>query len=135
MAHHRIDEETRNVLIASVAAWAVVVAGAVFEDAFAKFDPRSVAYFAAAVALYALAAYRMDRGTRAFILDLSRGTVLVAACLTVATLVTASLEHLAALAVFMAPLAAVACAATFEKLTTRPTKAPGKSPVGHRAAI
>jgi hypothetical protein len=134
MANHRIDEETRNVLIASVAVWGSIIATAVVEDLFGKFDARSAAYFAVAVSVYALAVYRLDRNLHAFIVGLSRGPIVTAACLTVATLTAASLAHVPALAVFLAPLATVASVAAFEKLTARPTKVPAKSPAGTRAA-
>ncbi|HEY2629038.1 MAG TPA: hypothetical protein VGI57_07915 [Usitatibacter sp.] len=135
MARHRIDEETRNVMLASLVVWASVVAGAAAGDVFSKFDAKAIAYFAAGVALYALAAFRMDREMHAYILDFSRGALAVAACLMVATLAAASLGHVPALAVFAAPLATVASAAAIGKLASRPTKARAKSPVGTRAAI
>jgi hypothetical protein len=135
MANQRIDEKTGNVVVASLAVWGSVVAGAAFEDAFGKFDARSVAYFAVGVALYALAAYRLDRGMHEFILHFSRRTIIAAAFLMAATLGVASLAHWPALAVFMAPLAVVACVAAVEKLATRATKVRGKSPAGNRAVI
>ena len=134
MTHHRIDEEPRNVLIASLAVWGSVVAGAVAADVFGKFDATSVASFAVGIALYALAAYRLDRAMHEFVLHFSRGTIVAVACLALATLVAASLGHVPGLAVFVAPFAAVASAAAVEKLTMRPTKGRAKSPVGTRAA-
>jgi peptidoglycan/LPS O-acetylase OafA/YrhL len=134
MASHRIHEETRNVVIASLAVWGSLVAGAALEGLFTKFDATSVAAFAVGVALYALAAYRLDRGMREFILKLSRGAIVAFACLAVAILVGASIRHVPALAVFAAPLAVVACAAAFERLATSPRKEPAKSPGVSRAA-
>jgi hypothetical protein len=134
MAIHRIADEPRNVLVASLAGWGFVVAWAALDGVFRKFEADSVAWFTLAVALYAWVAYRMDREVHTFIQGYSRAKIVAVACLTMATLVLASLGHMRALAVFAAPLAAIATAAAVEKLSTRPTKEPGKSPVGSRAA-
>ena len=132
--NHRIDEETGHVILAAIVAWATAVAGAAVEDVFGKFDARSVAIFTVAVALYALAAYRIDREVHAFIQHFPRGTIVAAASFVLAVLAVACLEHVPALAVFAAPLAAVAGAAAVEKLAARPTKARAKSPAATRAA-
>lgn len=130
----RIDEETARVLFAAIVAWATAVAAAAVEDVFGKFDAKSVAIFAVGVALYAFAAYRLDREVHAFIQRFPRGVIAAAALVSLGALAAASLGHVPALAVFAAPLAAVASAAAVEKLATRPTKARGKSPAATPAA-
>jgi hypothetical protein len=130
----RIDEENARVLFAAIVAWATAVAAASVEDVFGKFDAKSVAIFAVGVALYAFATYRMDRELHAFIQGFPRGAIVAAALVSLGTLAVASLEHLPAIAVFAAPLAAVAAAAAVEKLTARPTKARVKSPAATPAA-
>ena len=132
--NHRIDEEAGRVIFAAVIAWGTAVAGAAASDVFGKFDARSVAIFAVGVALYALAAYRMDREVHAFIQSLPRGMIVAAASFALATLAAASFEHVPAIAVFAAPLSTVAGAAAIEKLATRATKARVKSPAATRAA-
>jgi hypothetical protein len=131
----RIDEATGRTLLTVLAVWAAVIAGAALDDTFAKFGPRDVAMFAAGVALYALATYRIDRDVHAFIQNFSRGVIVMSAIFSLAAFAAASMRHVPALAVFVAPFAAVATAAAVEKLTTRPTKARAKSPGVTRAAI
>ena len=131
---HRIGEETGRVIFTAIVTWGCVVAAAAVDDVFGKFDARSVAIFTAGVALYALATYRIDREAHAFIQHFPRSTIVAAACLTLATLAGASFGHVPALAVFAAPLAAVAIAAAVGKLATRPTKARAKSPAANPAA-
>ncbi|HLX24581.1 MAG TPA: hypothetical protein VKR38_14635 [Usitatibacter sp.] len=130
----RMNEENARVLFAAIVVWAIAVAGAAAEGVFGKFDAKSVATFAVSVALYAFAAYRIDRGLHAFIQGLPRGAIVAGALLSLGAFAAASAGHLRALAVFAAPLAAVACAAAVEKLATRPTKARAKSPGVSRAA-
>ncbi len=130
----RIDEATGRVILVAIATWAAVVAGAAIENTFGKFDARTLATFAAGVALYGFAVYRLDPQVHAFIQGFSRVALVAAACLAMATLAIASFEHVPALAVFIAPLAAVASGAAVEKLATRPTKARGKSPAATPAA-
>jgi hypothetical protein len=133
MKIHRIEDEARNVLFVSVAVWASVVAGAAMEDVFAKFEAQGVACIAVIVALYAVAAYGLDREMRTFIQEFSRSALVATACLTVATLAAASVNHVLAIAVFAAPLAAVACVAAVGKLSSGVTRVRGKSRAGTRA--
>lgn len=126
--NHRIDEETGRVIFAAIVAWGTAVAGAAVDDVFDKFDAKSVAIFTVGVALYALATYRIDREVHAFIQHFPRGMIVAAASFALAALAVASFEHIPALAVFAAPIAAVAGVAAAEKLATRPTKVRGKSP-------
>jgi hypothetical protein len=86
------------------------------------------------VALYGFVVYRLDRQLHAYILDFTRAALGAAACLSWATLTIASFRHVPALAIFVAPLAAVTTAAAIEKLATRPTKARAKSPAANPAA-
>jgi hypothetical protein len=130
----RIDEETARVLFAATIAWATAVAAAAAEDVFGKFDAKSVAVFTVGVALYALAAYRLDREVHAFIQHLPRGVIVAAALLSVGALAGAPFEHVPALAVFVAPWAAVLVAAAVEKLARRPRKVRAKSPAATPAA-
>ena len=130
----RINEATGRVILAAVAAWALIVGGAALDDLFGKFDAKSVAIFTVGVALYAFATYRIDGEVRAFFQDFARAPIVIAACLALATLAAASFWHAHALAVFAAPLAAVASAAAVEKLTARATKARGKSRAATPAA-
>lgn len=134
MTKYRIPEETGNVLFASLAVWATVVGAAAVEDVFGRFDARSVAIFAAGVALYAFAAYRIDREMNAFLLHFSRGAIVAAALVALGSFAAGLLGSIPALAVFAAPLASVASAAAVEKLGARTTKARAKSPAATRAA-
>ncbi len=131
---NRIEEATGRVIFTAIVTWGAVVAGAAFSDTFGKFDAKSVAIFAAGVALYGFAVYRLDAQLRAYIQLYSRGALVAATGLCLAMLGVASLEHVPALAIFIAPLAVLAGAATVEKLATRPTKARAKSPAVSRAA-
>jgi len=135
MALHRIDEDLANVALAALIAWAALVGGATVEGVFGKFDARSIAVFAVAVALYAFLAYRMDRGMHGFIQELPRLALCAAAGSSLMILAAGVFGHVPALAVFAAPLAAVACAAAVEKLLAKPRKGRAKSPAGSRAAI
>lgn len=128
------NEETARVLFAAAFAWATAVAAAAAEDVFGKFDAKSVAVFTVGVAVYAFAAYRLDREVHAFIQHLPRGVIVAAALLSVGALAAASFEHVPALAVFVAPWAAVLGAAAVEKLATRPRKVRAKSPAATPAA-
>ncbi|MFZ3321450.1 MAG: hypothetical protein WA190_03700 [Usitatibacter sp.] len=130
----RIDEETARVLFAATIAWAIAVAAAAAEDVFGKFDAKSVAVFTVGVALYACAAYRLDREIHTFIQRLPRGVIVASALLSLGALAAASFEDVPALAVFVAPWAAVLGAAAVEKLATRPRKVPAKSPAATPAA-
>ena len=132
--NNRMEDATGRVIFTAIVAWGAVVAGAALGDTFGKFDARSVAIFAAGVALYGFAVYRLDAQLRTYIQLYSRGTLAAAAGACLAMLGVASLEHVPALAVFAAPLAAMAGAATVEKLATRPTRARAKSPAVSRVA-
>jgi len=130
----RVEGEPGRVLALAVTVWGAVIAGAGLDDTFGKFAPPEVAAFAAGIALYALMAYRIDRDIRARILQFTRGALGVMALLTLATLLGAIVERFAALAVFVAPLAAVSVAAAVEKTAARATTARAKSPAGNPAA-
>ena len=136
MTKIRVDEETGRVLFASVAVWAAVIAGAAVENVFGKFDASSEAAFAAAVAVYALAAYHIDREVHAYIVRFSRARLLTAALAAIGMMALGAFSHVVPLTVFAAPLAAVACAATIEKLLPpKVRKSRAKSPAATPAAL
>jgi hypothetical protein len=135
MTKLRIDEETGRVLFASVAVWAAVIASAAAENVFGKFDASSEAAFAALVAAYALAAYHIDREVHAYIVRFSRARIFGAALLALGAIALGALTHTIPLTVFAAPFAAVACAASIERmLPPKVRKSRAKSPAATPAA-
>jgi len=130
----RAERESGRTLAVALAVWAAVIAGADIDDTFGKFAAAGLVAFAAGIALYAFAAYRIDREIRAYILDFSRRALVAAALAALGSLAAALAQHIAALAVFTAPIAAVATAAAVEKLAARPRKARAKSPAATPAA-
>ncbi|HUL94541.1 MAG TPA: hypothetical protein VLT89_00950 [Usitatibacter sp.] len=130
-----LKEETGRVLFAGATVWGTVVAAGAAEGLYAKFDAGSVAAFAGAVSVYALAVYKLDPNLRAFAIAAGTRWVYAALGLLLALLGASGFAGLPALAVFSAPLAAAALAAAFDCAAgEKPRKSRAKSPGATRAA-
>ena len=130
------EPETARVLFAALGVWATVMASAAVEGVAGKFGDVALEIFGAAMALFAAASYRIDAELRAF----GQRTVLrmltLSAIAGIAVVVAALAAHAMTLAVFAAPLAALALAARVDRgfPRRRATRASAKSPGARQAA-
>lgn len=108
MEDRALHEDTGRVIAVATALWAGVVGSAAAEGAFARFEPASLATFAALISLYALAAYRFDPNLRAYAAQFGAGPRLALALTCVAALGACLAMGSAPPAVFFSPLAALA---------------------------
>ena len=129
-------QETGRVLFAATAVWATVAMAAVVEGVGDKFGDGALGAFGAAMALFAAASYRIDRELRAFARATALRVLTLAAASAIALLAAALAAHAVTLAVFVAPLAALALAARIDRgfPRRRATRASAKSPGARPAA-
>lgn len=132
----RVAQETARVLFAAGAVWATVMAAAASEGVADKFGDVALEAFGAAMALFAVASYRIDAELRAFARAMALRSLTGAAVAAVALLAASLAVHAATLAVFVAPLAALAMAARIDRGFPRrgATRASAKSPAARPAA-
>jgi hypothetical protein len=134
METHWPREDSARVLAVAAALWGALIGGAAFEGVLEQFEGSALALFAVLVSLYAAAAYFLDPQLRSYAatLDAMRARLLAAAF--VGALVAALAAGYAALAMFFAPLAALATIAAAaggpRRATTSasPAKSPGVTP-------
>ena len=130
-----IRESTGRVVTLASAAWAVVVAVASIEGAFAQFDAQSIAAFAALVSAYAVTVFFVDAELRAHAARTAPAALRAIAAAALGLLCIALARHSAPLATFIAPIAALAITAAVrapKRKTT--TTSSAKSPGATRAA-
>ena len=133
---HRIDPETGRVLFAAVAVWTTVMASAAVEHVADKFGDGALEMFGISVALFAAASYRIDDELRAFGRRMALPTLAFFAVSGIVGAIAAVAVHAITLAVFAAPLAALALAACVDRGFPRrdARKASAKSPGARPAA-
>lgn len=130
-------EDSARVLAMAVAAWAIVIAAAAAEGAFAHFSAATLATFAALVSLYGVATYFLDRSLHEFAASIRVRHAIVVTAMLVTALAAALSSSCAPLAVFLAPLAAVSAVATSRQWVRRrraPRSTAEKSPGARPAA-
>jgi hypothetical protein len=129
-----VREDTARVVALAVATWAVAVAGAAFEGAFQLFGSRSIAYFAAAMCVYAAAAYLVDSELRAFARSVPAAWMAgVSAALGAALAITLCVPAVP-LAVFLAPLATASVLGFAEAIARGAPRSSGATRPGERQA-
>jgi len=129
-----VQADTARVVFAAAAVWATVMAAAAVEGVAGKFGEDAFEAFGAAMAVFAVASYRIDAELREFAGRIAVGTLTLAAAFGVAVLVAATWAHATSLAAFAAPLAAAALAARIDRRAARATRASAKSPGARPAA-
>jgi hypothetical protein len=136
MAIRIVREDTTRVLALGAAAWGTAVAGAALEGAFALFEGSTLAAFAAAVSLYAVAVYFLDPQLRAYSARVGAMRARVLAAALVGALLASLAAGFASLALFLAPLAAIAgvAAAAHGARRAATSRSPAKSPGASRVA-
>lgn len=127
-------EDSARVLAVAAAVWGAVIGGAAFEGALEQFEGSTLALLAVLVSLYAAAAYLLDRRLRSYAATLGTMRAGLLAAAFVSALVAALSAGYASLAMFFAPLAAlasIAAAASGPRRATTPAssaKSPGATP-------
>jgi hypothetical protein len=134
METHLPREDSARVLAVAAAVWGAVVGGAAFEGALGQFEGSTLALFAVLVSLYAAAAYLLDPQLRSYAGTLGAMRAGLLAATFVGALVAALAAEYASLAMFFAPLAALATVAAAASGPRRATtsassaKSPGVTP-------
>ena len=139
MRNHHPREETGRVLALAATLWGAVLGVAALEGAFARFEGSSLAMLAAFVSLFAVASYRLDPQLRAYARQADALRASAIALALALALAAAVVMRVAPLAMFLAPLAALASVAAAAGLLRRagprrattpaaPAKSPGVNP-------
>jgi hypothetical protein len=134
METHLPREDSARVLAVAAAVWGAVIGGAAFEGALEQFEGSTLALFAALVSLYAAAAYLLDPQLRSYAGTLGATRAGLLAATFVGALVAALAAGYASLAMFFAPMAALASIAAAASGPRRATtsassaKSPGVTP-------
>jgi hypothetical protein len=134
METHLPREDSARVLAVAAAVWGAVIGGAAFEGALDQFDVSTLAVFAALVSLYAAAAYLLDPQLRSYAGSLGAMRAALLAVAFVGALAAALAAGYESLAIFFAPLAALATLAAAASGPRRATtsassaKSPGVTP-------
>ena len=134
METHLPREDSARVLALAAAVWGAVIGAAAFEGVLDQFEGSTLAVFAMLASLYAAAAYFLDSQLRCYAQTLGPVRAgLLAAAVGGALLAALAAGH-ASLAIFFAPLAAlagIAAAAGGERRATTSAssaKSPGVTP-------
>ncbi|HST01855.1 MAG TPA: hypothetical protein VLJ84_09350 [Usitatibacter sp.] len=123
-------------LFAALVVWATVMASAAVEGVAGKFGDFALETFGIVMALFAAASYRIDAELRAFGQRMAPRMLTLSAVAGFAVSGAAFAAHAMTLAVFVAPLAALALAARVDRgfPRRRATRVSGKSPGARPAA-
>lgn len=136
MNRHDPGEDTARVVALAASAWAILVAAAAYEGAFAIFTGAEVIAFTVAVCLFAVATCFLDGGLRALLTRVAPARAAAAAGILGAVLAAAIGGGSWPVVAAVAPCAVLATFAAFESLRarSRPRSAAAKPPGGRRAA-
>lgn len=134
MRNQQPREETGRVLALAAGLWGSVIAVAALEGAFARFED-TLTMLAAFVSLFAVATVFLDRQVRDYARRIDGARLAAVTIALAAALVAALALRSAPIAMFFAPLAALAGAGAFARAGPRrrvtsaaPAKSPGVNP-------